>query len=162
MLDVFTLAGLFTIRIDAGIVAVDHPLTPWLLAFSMFFFLSLACLKRTSECLAANEAGVIAIPGRAYRAADSSWLMTMGGASAFAAISTFFLFLVESGSPILLYPHPRWMWLICVIIGYWLCRTWALAARGEMHDDPVLFALRDRQSLTLAAVTALLVLMARH
>jgi 4-hydroxybenzoate polyprenyltransferase len=162
MLDVFTLAGLFTIRIGAGITMVHHPLTPWLMAFSMFFFLSLACVKRYSECLVMAAEGLQSLPGRAYRPADAPWLMAMGAASGFSAMSTFFLFLVETGSPILLYPNPQWMWLICVILGYWICRTWALAVRGLMNDDPVLFAMKDRLSLLLAAVTAVLVLLARR
>jgi 4-hydroxybenzoate polyprenyltransferase len=161
MLDVFTLAGLFAIRIVAGIAAVNHPLTPWLMAFSIFFFLSLACVKRYSECLVAGEQGLTTVPGRAYLPKDAPWLMAMGAASGFSAVSTFFLFLVDTGSPILLYPHPRWMWLICILLGYWICRTWALAARGQMHDDPILFAMRDRLSLILGGVIAVLVLLAR-
>ncbi len=161
MLDVFTLAGLFTIRIGAGIAAVHHPLTPWLMAFSMFFFLSLACVKRYSECLLMEAEGLQSVPGRAYRPGDMPWLMAMGAASGFSAMSTFFLFLVETGSPILLYPSPQWMWLICIILGYWICRAWALAVRGLMNDDPVLFAMKDRLSLMLAGVTAVLVLLAR-
>jgi len=161
MLDVFTLAGLFTVRIGAGIAAVNHPLTPWLMAFSMFFFLSLACMKRYGECLMMAAEGIALAPGRAYRPTDAPWLMAMGAASGFSAMSTFFLFLVGTDSPILLYPNPRWMWLICVILGYWICRTWALATRGEMNDDPVLFALRDRLSLVLIGAIAVLVLLAR-
>jgi 4-hydroxybenzoate polyprenyltransferase len=162
ILDVFVLAGLFSIRIGAGIAAVNHPLTPWLMAFSMFFFLSLACLKRYTECLLMAQAGMTSTPGRAYCPADAPWPMAMGAASGFSAMSTFFLFLVETGSPISLYPNPYWMWPICVILGYWICRTWALAVRGEMNDDPVLFALKDRLSLVLVAATAVLVLLARR
>ena len=161
MLDVFTLAGLFTIRIGAGIAVVDHPVSPWLLAFSMFFFLSLACMKRYAECLVIMTEKLAAIPGRAYRPVDAPWLMAMGAGSAFSAMSTFFLFLIGSGSPILLYPSPRWMWPIPLILGYWLCRAWALSARGEMNDDPVLFAMKDRLSLLLCAATALLVVLSR-
>ena len=161
MLDVVVLAGLFTIRIAAGVAALEHPAAPWLLAFSMFFFLSLACVKRYGECLVMAEQGMAQAPGRAYRPDDAPWLMAMGAGSGFAAITTFFLFMIESGSPIATYPEPRWMWLICVILGYWICRTWALAARGEMHDDPVLFALRDRLSLSLAGLIGVLVLLAR-
>jgi 4-hydroxybenzoate polyprenyltransferase/phosphoserine phosphatase len=161
MLDVFTLAGLFTIRIGAGIAVVGHPVSPWLIAFSMFFFLSLAALKRYSECVMMVAEGIEAAPGRAYRPVDAPWLMAMGAGAAFSAMSTFFLFLVDAGSPVSGYAHPHWMWLICVILGYWICRAWALAPRGLMNDDPVLFALRDRLSLTLAGVTALLMLLAR-
>ena len=161
ILDIFTLAGLFTIRIGAGIAVVDHPVSPWLIAFSMFFFLSLAALKRYSECVMMVAEGIVAAPGRAYRPVDAPWLMAMGAGAAFSAMSTFFLFLVDAGSPVSGYAHPHWMWLICVILGYWICRSWALAPRGLMNDDPVLFALRDRLSLMLAGVTALLMLLAR-
>ncbi|MFC0408653.1 UbiA family prenyltransferase [Roseomonas elaeocarpi] len=162
MLDVITLAGLFTVRILAGIAALHHPVTPWLLAFSMFFFLSLACVKRHSECLVMAAEGTTSAPGRAYRPGDAPWLMAMGAASGFSAMSTFFIFLVGFGSPILLYPHPRWMWLVCIILGYWICRTWALATRGEMNDDPVLFAVRDPLSLVLAGLIGVLMLLARY
>ncbi|MFH5926984.1 UbiA family prenyltransferase [Roseomonas xinghualingensis] len=162
VLDVITLAGLFTIRIGAGIAAVGNPVSPWLLAFSMFFFLSLACVKRHTECLAVMERGSSQVPGRAYRGTDATWLMAVGAGSAFTALSTFFIFLVGNESPILTYPAPQWMWFICVIIGYWLLRVWALAARGEMQDDPVLFTVKDRLSLFLAALIVLLILMARN
>jgi 4-hydroxybenzoate polyprenyltransferase len=162
MLDVITLAGLFTLRIDAGIAVVGDPVSPWLLAFSMFFFLSLACVKRHAECLVMAARGLETVPGRAYRPADAPWLMAMGSGSGFAAMSTFFLFLVGNESPILTYPNPQWMWFTCVIIGYWLCRIWALAARGEMNDDPVLFAVRDRLSLALAGLIGLFTLLARN
>ncbi len=161
MLDVFTLAGLFTIRVAAGIAVVQHPVSPWLIAFSMFFFLSLACMKRYGECLLMTREGIGILAGRAYVPSDAPWLMAVGAGSAFSAMSTFFLFLVSPGSPVLSYPHPYWMWPICIILGYWICRSWALASRGLMNDDPVLFALRDRLSLVLAGATVALMVLAR-
>jgi len=161
MLDVIVLAILFTLRVLAGIVVVSNPLSPWLLAFSMFFFLSLACMKRYGECMALGATQGASTPGRNYRPGDGPWLMAMGAAGGFCAMSTFFIYLVDGNSPVHAYDHPQAMWLICVLLGYWLSRAWALAARGEMNDDPVVFAMKDRASLALAALIVATVVLAR-
>jgi len=160
ILDMLVLALLFTLRIVAGIAAVGTAMSPWLLAFSMFFFLSLACIKRYSECLVMKEQGVQAIPGRGYRTGDAPWLMSMGAASGFCSTLIFFIFLTDAQSPMSHYSTPEWLWLICGILGYWLGRAWLLAGRGEMHDDPVLFAVKDRLSLCLGALCAVSILLA--
>ncbi len=160
VLDLVVLAFLFTVRILAGTVVLDLPASPWLLTFSMFFFFSLAAIKRYSECLLMAAEGRDAVLGRGYRAADAPLLMALGVASGFCSTLVFFIYLVDGQSPLRNYPHPEWMWLICVIFGYWLARAWLLASRGEMHDDPVLFALRDRLSLFLGGLTVLLVYLA--
>ena len=160
ILDMLVLALLFTLRIIAGIAVLGAPLSPWLLAFSMFFFLSLACIKRYSECLVMKDQGAEAIPGRGYRAGDAPWLMSMGAASGFCSTLIFFIFLTDAQSPMRHYSTPEWLWLICGILGYWLGRAWLLAGRGEMNDDPVLFAIKDRLSLFLGALCAVSVLLA--
>jgi 4-hydroxybenzoate polyprenyltransferase and related prenyltransferases len=164
ILDMLVLALLFTLRIIAGIAAVGTTMSPWLLAFSMFFFLSLACIKRYSECRAMKDQGGKeggkAIPGRGYRADDAPWLMSMGAASGFCSTLIFFIFLTDAQSPMRHYSTPEWLWLICGILGYWLGRAWLLAGRGEMNDDPVLFAIKDRLSLFLGALCAVSVLLA--
>ena len=96
------------------------------------------------------------LAGRGYRAADGPVLMSLGIASGFCASLVFFLYLVDPASPSSRYPHPQMLWCVCVILAYWLGRVWLLAGRGEMHDDPVAFALRDRTSLFLAAACVLL------
>jgi hypothetical protein len=88
--------------------------------------------------------------------------MAMGAASASCAMSTFFIYLVEGGSPVRAYARPEGMWFVCIILGYWLSRAWALTARGEMADDPVLFAMKDRLSLFLGGLIVLTVFLAEH
>lgn len=161
ILDLLVLAFLFTIRIMAGIAAAGNDLTPWLLTFSMFFFLSLAGIKRFTECRTMAAGGHTRLPGRGYGADDASWLMAMGAASGYCSILVFFIYLVDDGSPIRGYATPELLWLVCIVLGYWLSRIWLLATRGEMNDDPVLFALKDRVSLVLGAVTVLTVVLAR-
>lgn len=157
ILDLFVLAFLFTLRILAGITAIGAVLSPWLLTFSMFFFLSLAAMKRYTECSALQERGKTATPGRGYRAGDHPWLLAMGAASGFCSALVFFLFLVEPGSPARTYATPEALWFICIVLGYWLSSAWLTTLRGQMNDDPVLFALRDRQSRLLGVLTLLLV-----
>lgn len=160
ILDMIVLAGLFTIRILAGIVAVGTELTPWLLTFSMFFFLSLAGIKRFTECQLMAAEGRDRVAGRGYRPGDAPWLMAMGAASGFCSTLVFFIYLVDERSPMHQYNSPEWLWLICIVLGYWLGRAWLLALRGEMNDDPVLFALKDRLSLALAGIVAVTVALA--
>lgn len=161
VLDMLMLALLFTLRIVAGIAAVGTPMSPWLLAFSMFFFLSLAGMKRYSECRVMAEERRSTVAGRGYRPGDEPWLMSTGVASGFCSTLVFFIFLTDVASPVRQYQTPEWLWLICGILGYWLGRAWLLAGRGEMHDDPVLFALKDRLSLFLGGLCAVTVLLAR-
>ena len=158
ILDMLVLAFLFTLRLVGGIAAVGTAVSPWLLTFSMLFFLSLACIKRYTECRAAQSSELL--PGRGYRAGDAPWLMAMGAAAGFSSTIVFFLYLVDPASPMQQYPTPEWLWPICAILAYWLCRTWLLAVRGEMEDDPVLFAVRDRASLWLGALSVLAVVLA--
>lgn len=160
ILDMIVLAGLFTIRIMAGIAAVGTELTPWLLTFSMFFFLSLAGIKRFTECQLMAAEGRDRLAGRGYRPGDAPWLMAMGAASGFCSTLVFFIYLVDERSPMHQYNSPEWLWLICIVLGYWLSRAWLLALRGEMNDDPVLFALKDRLSLALAGFVAVTVALA--
>ncbi|HWL05164.1 MAG TPA: hypothetical protein VNQ99_09550 [Xanthobacteraceae bacterium] len=147
-------------RIIAGIAAVNTEFSPWLLAFSMFFFFSLANMKRYSECLTAGQAGIDRIVRRGYVSIDAGWLMAMGAGSGFCALVVFFIFLTDPISPTRNYATPQWLWLICIVLGYWLGRAWLLAGRGEMNDDPVVFALRDSLSLALGLICVVLVGMA--
>lgn len=160
ILDLLTLGFLFTVRILAGIAASETSISPWLLVFSMFFFFSLATVKRYSECRVMAAEGRLTLTGRGYHAADANMLMAMGIASAFCSTLVFFLFLIDPLSPVSAYERPELLWLVCAVLVYWLGRAWLLAGRGEMHDDVVVFALKDRQSLALGALCALLGLLA--
>lgn len=161
IVDLITLAGLFTLRIGAGILLINRPQAPWLLGFGFLFFLSLACLKRYIECCLSFKNQNNSIPGRAYLKDDVIWLMCVGITSAFLSLITFFLFLIESNSPIQEYSHPSWMWGVCLIIGYWINRIWLLAGRNQVHADPVLFAIQDRLSLILLFTCLIFISLAR-
>lgn len=157
-LDTVVLAGLYTVRIAAGGAAVDVPISPWLFAFSMFFFLSLALVKRVAELLALAQRGEIQASGRGYRATDIDQAAMLGSASAFASVLVLALYINSSVVPGL-YGRPQFLWLICPVLLYWLSRLWILARRGAVVEDPVVFAIKDRVSwlaLGLAGLAALL------
>ncbi len=160
ILDLLALGFLFTVRILAGIAASETSISPWLLVFSMFFFFSLATVKRYSECRVMAAEGRSHLTGRGYHAADAATLMTLGIASGFCSILVFFLFLVDPLSPVSAYDRPQLLWMVCAVLAYWLGRAWLFAGRGEMHDDVVVFALKDRVSLALGVLCAILGLLA--
>ncbi len=160
ILDVIVLAGLFTLRLLAGILAVGTVVSPWLLAFSMFFFGALATIKRFTECAALQREGLREVHGRGYRAEDAAWLMSMGAACGFASIIVFCIYLVDAVPQSSFVQHAAWMWPICPILAYWMGRIWLLASRGEMREDPIAFALRDRLSLGLGLLVAVIAALA--
>lgn len=156
MLDVITLAALYTLRIIAGAAAVGVRPSFWLLAFSMFIFLSLALLKRYAELLELRRAGSLSkARGRGYHVEDLALLMTFGAASGYASVLVMALYL-NSADVVPLYREPRYIWLACPFLLYWISRAWLLAHRGEMHEDPVVFAARDKVSLIVALGLALM------
>jgi 4-hydroxybenzoate polyprenyltransferase len=158
LLDVIMLAGLYTHRILAGGVATTVPISAWLLGFSMFFFLSLAFVKRFTELLLLEGDGKIR--SRAYYRADLQMVASMGGASGYLAALVFSLY-VEYGAPTKAYREVALLWLVVPVLLYWVSRVWILAGRGQMQDDPVKFALRDRISLVCGAIVLALALAAR-
>lgn len=151
MLDVTILAGLYTSRIIAGALAVDVPLSFWMLAFSMFLFFSLATLKRLVEIRAMTVTGIESLPGRAYLAADLGLLQALGVGSGVVAVLVLALY-INSPESLELYRRPDMLWLLCPVLLYWISHIWLLANRGVVHDDPVVFAATDRVSLAVAAV----------
>lgn len=160
LLDVFCLAVLYTLRLLAGHAVTGIPLSAWLLAFSMFLFLSLALLKRVAE-LRTLAPDTPALPGRGYSRADLEPLARFGSTSAYLAVLVFALY-IQSDQVARLYQRPAVLWLLCPVLMYSLTRVWVLAERGGVGDDPVLFALKDRSSyFALAAVAVLLVLAGR-
>lgn len=144
-LDVLALAALYTLRILAGAFAIAVEPSPWLLAFAVFVFFSLAALKRYVDL----RDGEGDLPGRAYRAGDAPAVLAFGAASAVAAVLVLALYL-NSEQVRMLYASPVWLWPVCPALLYWLARVWTLAHRRELHADPVLFALRDPASIALA------------
>lgn len=144
LVDVMVLAVLYTVRVIAGAAALELHLTAWMLAFSLFIFLSLALVKRYTELQRAAASGG-ALKGRDYLQEDLGWVGASGLASSYAAVVVLALYIHEVGASVL-YPQPAFMWLACLFLLYWLQRVWMLTWRGQMHDDPVVFALRDAHS----------------
>ena len=155
--DVFCLAGLYTLRIVAGAAAVVVPLSTWLVAFSVFAFLSLALLKRAADIarLGVDEM----LPGRGYSGRDAAFVNGFGISSAIAACLVLALY-VASDQVASMYAEPLWLWGLAVVVLLWLARMWRMAVNGTMDDDPVLFATRDGVSWGCALVTAACVLLA--
>ncbi|HWB08569.1 MAG TPA: UbiA family prenyltransferase [Pirellulales bacterium] len=161
VIDVLVLAGLYTLRIIAGAAAVSVPVSPWLLAFAMFFFLSLALGKRYIELRHSADAPGDALPGRSYRPDDAPLLEQIGPTSGYLAVLVFCLY-IDSRAVERLYRHPEFLWLACPLLLYWITRFWLLARRKQIEYDPVAFALKDRASLAVIACTAVTVLLAAH
>jgi 4-hydroxybenzoate polyprenyltransferase len=159
LVDVLTLASLYTIRIIAGAAAVSVLPSFWLLAFSMFLFLSLALVKRYTELLLTEQVGKIKTSGRGYRTSDLEALSQFGSASACVSVLVLALY-INSDKILDLYTNPEIIWLLCPLLLYLLTRVWLLARRGEVHEDPVIFVIRDRRSQWLAGVGAVLIWLA--
>ncbi len=143
-IDVVTLTILYTIRIIAGAVAIDVPLSPWLFNFSLFFFLSLAYMKRYIEL--SRYAREKKLYGRNYSANETTILSTMGIVNGGIAVFTLTLYLNDS-YVLSTYTTPRFLWLICPLLLFWIYRAWMWAQRDKIDDDPVVFAIKDRVSL---------------
>ena len=160
LLDVLILAGLYTLRILAGAAAVRVVPSFWLLAFSMFFFLSLALAKRHSEMSELNLAGEKDfIPGRGYRAEDKVTLISQGAASGYAAILVL-AFYINSEEVTVQYSQPEVIWLICPLLLYWVNKLWLNSQRREILEDPVVWALTNRVSRAILVLCGLLILAA--
>jgi len=148
LLDVVILAGLYTVRMVAGAAATSTFISPWLAAFSIFFFLSLAMVKRFSELQNLRMRGMNPTSARGYLLSDIEQLRTFGTSSAYASIVIFALY-INGRDFTALYRHPNRMWLITPLMILWISRVWLLASRGLLDEDPVIFALEDRMSLLL-------------
>ena len=160
VLDVLCLGFLFTVRIATGAALLENSTPYWLYAFSMFFFTSLAFVKRHTELAQAAANGRATLPGRSYRAEDLPLVLAAGLGSALCSIVVFLIYLGDSHFDRDLFSTPAWLGLSVAILAYWLLRTWLLALRGQMHDDPVVFALKDRTSYLLGLLVGLSLLLA--
>ncbi len=156
LVDTIVLSGLYTVRILAGSAATGVVISPWLAGFSIFFFLSLAFIKRFSELENLRVRGGISSTGRGYQVADIEQLRAFGSSSAFAAVIVFTLY-INNPTVSRLYPHPVRLWLLAPILILWLCRIWLQASRGELDEDPVVYALTDGRSLLLGLLSVCVV-----
>jgi 4-hydroxybenzoate polyprenyltransferase len=159
IVDVIVLSSLYTLRLLAGGAATGTEISPWLAGFSTFLFLSLAIVKRFNELENLRERGATRIHGRGYLVSDLEQIRTFGTSAANAAVVVFMLYIARSDvTP--LYRHPMRLWLIVPLLIYWIYRVWLIASRGELDDDPVVFAMRDKVSLGVGALVVAVALLA--
>ncbi|MFQ5823238.1 MAG: UbiA family prenyltransferase [bacterium] len=159
IVDVLVLAALYTLRVLSGAVAVNIYVSPWLLAFSMFIFLSLAFLKRYSELLIMKGNKVSRSKGRGYTLKDIELFRSIGPTTGYLAILVLVLY-INSNQVVKLYNHPMLLWLIGPLLLYWVTRMWFLAHRGEMLDDPIVFTVKDRNSYAVGCLVAFIIIVA--
>lgn len=153
LIDCLTLALLYTLRILAGAAAVGHELTFWLLAFSVFLFLSLAFVKRYAELELQLQSGSTQLHGRGYHTGDAPLVQTLGITAGYASVLVLALYL-NSEAVLELYAAPQLIWGAVLVLLFWISWMWMQAHRGNMHDDPLVFAVKDRASLAAGAVFA--------
>lgn len=142
IIDICVLAGLYTTRILAGGIATGIELSVWLFAFSIFFFFSLAAVKRQAELVDMAERGTLTAKGRGYHVEDLPIISMVGLAAGYISVLVMALY-VDSPAVRELYALPNALWGICCVLLYWLTRMVLLTHRGSMHDDPIVFAAKD-------------------
>jgi len=153
--DVFALTGFYVLRIVAGGVATATPLSEWFLAFALFFFLSLAFVKRYVELLATRGP----LSAGEYGPEDAPWMHAIGTSAGYMAVLVLALY-VTAAEVRVLYARPEVLWLLCPLLLFWLTRLWFRAGRRLVHDDPVVEALRDPVSYATLAATAIILVVA--
>ena len=157
IVDIFTLAGLYTIRVLAGALAIAGSISTWILAFSMFFFLALAIVKRQAEIVDLLKSNKEKTAKRDYSVEDLGMIQALCAAAGFVSVLVLALYF-NSPEASALYDYPKILWAICPLILYWISRMLVISSRGFMHDDPIVFAARDRTShlvgLCVAGVVA--------
>ncbi|BAL79631.1 UbiA prenyltransferase [Bradyrhizobium cosmicum] len=159
LIDVIVLAMLYVVRLVAGAIAAQVVFSEWLLAFSMFFFMALALIKRYVELAVRVDSGLPEPENRNYKLKDLEIVAGLAAAAGFNAVTVFALY-ISSDTVHSLYHRPQLLWLICPILLYWFSRALMMAHRRHMEDDPIAFALRDKNSIIAGAITALLILAA--
>jgi 4-hydroxybenzoate polyprenyltransferase len=159
LIDCLTLAALYTLRIIAGAAAVAITLSFWLLAFSVFIFLSLAFVKRYAELQVQAGIGNSHAHGRGYAVTDAPLVQTLGVAAGYAAVLVLALYL-HGETVTTLYAQPELIWFAVPLMLFWVSWVWMKAHRGEMHDDPIVFAIKDKTSLVAAAMIATIFVLA--
>ncbi len=155
LLDTLTIAGLFMTRLGLGVLLAGVPWSPWLMSFAGFFFFSLALAKRHGEVMQARGQPATALTHRGYRADDWPLTLGFGLAAGVAALQIMILFVANDAWPSRLYHTPVWLYATPPLLAVWLTRLWLLAHRQQLHDDPVVFALRDPQSWASGVLVAL-------
>jgi len=156
LVDVIILSGLYTIRIIAGSAASGIAVSTWLGSFSIFFFLSLAFVKRFAELESLRNRGGVSAGGRGYHVPDIEQLRSFGSASGYASVVVLTLY-ISTLDAAHLYQHTRRLWLLVPVLLLWISRLWLMASRGHLNEDPVVYAITDRRSLLLGLVVVAIV-----
>jgi 4-hydroxybenzoate polyprenyltransferase len=159
LVDVLALSGLYILRLLAGGSVTLTPISHWLAGFSMFLFLSLALVKRFAELKNLRAANAMPANGRGYLVTDLDQLRSFGTASAYAAVVVFAIY-ITGPDVVKLYRHPNLLWLNVPLITLWLNRVWLLASRGQLDEDPLVFALTDPMSLFIGIAVVIVALLA--
>jgi 4-hydroxybenzoate polyprenyltransferase len=159
LVDVIVLSGLYTIRILAGSAATGIEVSTWLASFSIFFFLSLAFVKRFAELENLRERGGASAKGRGYHITDLEQLRSFGSASGYVSVAVLTLY-ISNLDAAQLYSHTRRLWLLVPVLLLWISRLWLMASRGHLDEDPVVYAITDKRSLLLGVLVLLIVLSA--
>lgn len=159
IVDVIVLSGLYTIRILAGSAATGVAVSTWLAGFSIFFFLSLAFVKRFAELEGLRERGGAVARGRGYHIADLDQLRTFGSASGYVSVAVLTLY-ISTLDAAQLYRHSHRLWLLVPVLLWWISRLWLVASRGLLNEDPVVYAITERKSLLMGLVVVAIVISA--
>lgn len=159
LVDVIVLSGLYTIRILAGSAATGVEASAWLGSFSIFFFLSLAFVKRFAELENLRERGGQVAKGRGYHISDLEQLRSFGSASGYVSVAVLTLY-ISNLDAAQLYTHTKRLWLLIPVLLLWISRLWLLASRGELNEDPVVYAITDKKSLALGVIVMVIILSA--
>jgi 4-hydroxybenzoate polyprenyltransferase/phosphoserine phosphatase len=157
--DVIFLSMLYTLRILIGGAAASIVISPWLLAFSLFLFSSLAFVKRYSEMNILRRTAQEVIPGRGYIGQDKEWMRGMGSSSGYLSVLVLALY-INSNEVTVLYRHPQILWCACIPMLYWVNRIWFLAGRGKVDDDPINFTVKDPVSYGVGLLLGIILLAA--
>jgi len=161
ILDIISIAALHTLRVIAGTVAVQTQWSFWLLAFSMFLLFSLATAKRVAELTNLNSSNRKHAIGRDYQVADIPLLIATGVSTGYISVLVVALY-INSSKVQELYTQPVILWFLCPVLMYWIGRIWLKTSRGGLHEDPIIFAIRDRTSWFTVAVLATTVIAAKY
>jgi 4-hydroxybenzoate polyprenyltransferase/phosphoserine phosphatase len=160
LLDLLVIALLFGMRLVIGVAVLNQAFSGYLLSFALFFFFSLATAKRHTEILRSGPEGGASLAGRGYEPADAELTLVLGVASGLGSIIVLILYLMEDAFLRVPYTNPGWLWAEPLLVAVWLGRIWLLSHRGQMQDDPVSFAVRDKTTWGIAAGVAVAYLLA--
>lgn len=159
VLDVMLLSLFYVLRIVAGAFAIDVIITNWLLAFSLFFFMSLALVKRHAEVSGLTQAADQTVPGRDYQYSDIHMLLILGPVSGLLSVLVLMLYIADQ-QILSKYTHPIWLWAVSVLLLYWITRIWFMANRRLIHSDPIIYALKDGPTYAIGFLALLCIFMA--